>query len=500
MESTPVKITDTILRDAHQSLLATRMRTDDMLPIAEKLDQVGYHSVEMWGGATFDSAMRFLDEDPWERIRKLKAKMPNTPFQMLLRGQNIVGYKHYPDDIVEKFVVLAKRNGIDIFRIFDAVNDVRNMAWAMKVVKREGAHVQASICYTISPVHDIPSYVKMAKELAGLGADSICIKDMAGLISPYVAYDLVSELKKAVDLPIQLHTHYTSGMASSAVLKAVEAGVDVVDTAISSIAGITSQPPTEPIVRILQETPRDTGLDLNLLAEISAYFAEARKHYAKFESGLTGVDVRVLQYQIPGGMLSNLVSQLREQKAEDRYEEVLEEVPRVRAELGYPPLVTPSSQIVGTQATLNVILGERYKVIPEEVKNYVKGMYGRPPAPIDPEVKKRVLGDEEPIDCRPADLIPPGYEKAKEEIGDLARSEEDVISYALFPQVARSFLERRASGSGGQEEIVAAIAAMVAARAAAPARPLEMPSPQMTISPWKIVWRPGRPGWGGLIK
>jgi oxaloacetate decarboxylase alpha subunit len=500
MESTPVRITDTILRDAHQSLLATRMRTDDMLPIAEKLDQVGYHSVEMWGGATFDSAMRFLNEDPWERIRKLKEKMPNTPFQMLLRGQNIVGYKHYPDDIVEKFIVLAKRNGIDIFRIFDAVNDVRNMAWAMKVAKREGAHVQASICYTISPVHDIPSYIEMAKELAELGADSICIKDMAGLISPHVAYELVKRLKEEIDLPIQLHTHYTSGMASAAVLKAVEAGVDVVDTAISSIAGITSQPPTESIVRILQETPRDTGLDLNLLAEISAYFTEARKHYAKFESGLTGVDVRVLQFQIPGGMLSNLVSQLREQKAEDRYEEVLKEVPRVRAELGYPPLVTPSSQIVGTQATLNVILGERYKVIPEEAKNYVKGMYGRPPAPIDPEVKKLVLGDEEPIDCRPADLIPPGYEKAKEEIGDLACSEEDIISYALFPQVARPFLERRASGSGGREEIVAAIAAMVAARAAAPARPLEMPPPQMTISPWKITWRPGRPGWRGLIK
>ena len=507
MESTPVKITDTILRDAHQSLLATRMRTDDMLPIAEKLDQVGYHSVEMWGGATFDSAMRFLNEDPWERIRKLREKMPNTPFQMLLRGQNIVGYKHYPDDIVEKFVMLAKRNGIDIFRVFDALNDVRNMAWAMKMVKREGAHVQASICYTISPVHDIPSYIRMAKELADLGADSICIKDMAGLISPYVACDLVSELKKAVDLPIQLHTHYTSGMASAAVLKAVEAGVDVVDTAISSIAGITSQPPTESIVRILQETPRDTGLDLNLLAEISDYFAEARKHYAKFESGLTGVDVRVLQFQIPGGMLSNLVSQLREQKAEGRYEEVLAEVPRVRAELGYPPLVTPSSQIVGTQATLNVILGERYKLIPEEVKNYVKGMYGRPPAPIDPEVKKLVLGDEEPIDCRPADLIPPGYEKAKKEIGDLARSEEDIISYVLFPQVARPFLERQASVSGGKavllrhrEEIVAAIAAMVAARAAVPVRPLEIPLPQMMVSPWKIAWRPGRPGWGGLIK
>ena len=496
----PVKITDTVLRDAHQSLLATRMRTDDMLPIAGKLDQVGYHSVEMWGGATFDSAMRFLNEDPWERIRKLKERMPRTPFQMLLRGQNIVGYRHYPDDIVEKFVVLARRNGIDIFRIFDALNDVRNMAWAMQVAKREGAHVQAAICYTISPVHDIPSYIKMARELADLGADSICIKDMAGLISPYAAYELVSALKKAVGLPVQLHTHYTSGMASAAVLKAVEAGVDVVDTAISSIAGLTSQPPTESIVRILQETPRDTGLDLNLLAEIADYFAEVRKHYAKFESGLTNVDVRVLQFQIPGGMLSNLVAQLREQKAEDRYEEVLAEVPRVRAELGYPPLVTPSSQIVGTQATLNVILGERYKIVPEEVKNYVKGMYGRPPAPIDPEVKKRVLGDEEPIDCRPADLIPPGYEKAKEEIGDLARSEEDIISYALFPQVARPFLERRASGSGGKEEIVAAIAAMVTTRAAAIPRSAEVSPPPMMISPWKIAWRPGRPGWGGLIR
>jgi len=496
----PVKITDTVLRDAHQSLLATRMRTDDMLPIAGKLDQVGYHSVEMWGGATFDSAMRFLNEDPWERIRKLKERMPRTPFQMLLRGQNIVGYRHYPDDIVEKFVVLARRNGIDIFRIFDALNDVRNMAWAMQVAKREGAHVQAAICYTISPVHDIPSYIKMARELADLGADSICIKDMAGLISPYAAYELVSALKKAVGLPVQLHTHYTSGMASAAVLKAVEAGVDVVDTAISSIAGLTSQPPTESIVRILQETPRDTGLDLNLLAEIADYFAEVRKHYARFESGLTNVDVRVLQFQIPGGMLSNLVAQLREQKAEDRYEEVLAEVPRVRAELGYPPLVTPSSQIVGTQATLNVILGERYKIVPEEVKNYIKGMYGRPPAPIDPEVKKRVLGDEEPIDCRPADLIPPGYEKAKEEIGDLARSEEDIISYALFPQVARPFLERRASGSGGKEEIVAAIAAMVTTRAAAIPRSSEASPPPMMISPWKIAWRPGRPGWGGLIR
>jgi len=343
------------------------------------LDQVGYWSVEMWGGATFDSCLRFLDEDPWERIRLLKRRMPNTPFQMLLRGQNIVGYHHYPDDIVERFIVKAHENGIDIFRIFDALNDTRNMAWAMKVTRRVGAHVQASICHTISPVHDIHGYVKMAKELEELGADSICIKDMAGLITPYVAYELVKRLKAEVDLPIHLHSHCTSGMATAALIKAAEAGVDMVDTAISSLSGLTSHPPTESIVSSLQDTPRGTGLDLNLLAEIAAYFAEVRKRYKTFESGLMGVDVRVLRYQIPGGMLSNLVSQLREQNAEGRYEDVLAEVPRVRAELGYPPLVTPSSQLVGTQATLNVLLGERYKIIPKEVKNYVKGFYGRPP-------------------------------------------------------------------------------------------------------------------------
>ena len=439
----PLRITETVLRDAHQSLLATRMRTEDMLPIAEKLDQVGYWSVEMWGGATFDSCLRFLDEDPWERLRSLKRHMPHTPFQMLLRGQNIVGYHHYPDDIVERFIVRARENGIDVFRIFDALNDTRNMAWAMQVARRVGAHVQASICYTISPVHDIPSYVKMARELEELGADSICIKDMAGLITPYVAYELVRRLKEATDLPIHLHSHGTSGMATAALIKAAEAGVDMVDTAISSLSGLTSNPPTESIVSSLQDTPRDTGLGLNLLAEIAAYFAEVRKRYKTFESGLLGVDVRVLQYQIPGGMLSNLVSQLREQNAEDRYEDVLAEVPRVRAELGYPPLVTPSSQLVGTQATLNVLLGERYKIIPREVKDYIKGFYGRPPAPIASEVKRLAIGDEEPIDCRPADLIPPGYEKAAAEIGDLARSEEDVLSYALYPQVARDFLQRR---------------------------------------------------------
>ncbi len=334
MTSNPIRVCDTILRDAHQSLLATRMRTDDMLPIAPKLDQVGYWSVEMWGGATFDSAMRFLNEDPWVRIRRLKEAMPNTPFQMLLRGQNIVGSRTYPDDGLGRFVARAVVHGIEVFRIFDAVNDVRNMEKAMAFVKREGAHVQASISYTISPVHTIAGYVQTCKQLAGLGADSICIKDMAGMISPYVAYELVGELKSQVGLPVQFHTHYTSGMAMAAALKAIEAGVDIVDTAISALSGLTSQPPTEALVSSLQGTDRDTGLDLNLLAEISAYFSGVRKKYARFESGMQGVDVRVLQYQIPGGMLSNLMSQLREQGAEDRYEEVLAEIPKVRAELG----------------------------------------------------------------------------------------------------------------------------------------------------------------------
>jgi oxaloacetate decarboxylase alpha subunit len=498
MDNNPVRVCDTILRDAHQSLLATRMRTDDMLPIADKLDQVGYWSVEMWGGATFDSAMRFLNEDPWERIRKLKALMPNTPFQMLLRGQNVVGYKHYPDDVLERFVVKAHENGIDVFRIFDALNDVRNMRKAMEIVKREGALAEMSLCYTISPVHNVDTFVEMAHVMEDMGADTLCIKDMAGLLSPYVAYELVGRLKSEIKIPIHLHTHYTSGMAMAAVLKAVEAGVDIVDTAISALAMVTSQPPTETLVRILQESPRATGLDLNLLVEISNYFAEVRKKYAAFESGMKGVDVRVLQFQIPGGMLSNLVSQLREQGAEDRYAEVLEEVPRVREEMGFPPLVTPSSQIVGTQATLNVILGERYKVIPAEIKNYVRGYYGRPPAPIDPEIRKRAIGDEEPIDCRPGDLIEPGMEQARAEIGDLAQSEEDVISYALFPQVARPFLERRKDGGGAKEAMVAAIAAQVVRQfERRPAAAVEKAI--VSASPWKVAWRPQRGRWVGLI-
>ena len=498
MEKQPVRICDTILRDAHQSLLATRMRTDDMLPIAEKLEQVGYWSVEMWGGATFDSAMRFLNEDPWERIRKLKAVMPSTPFQMLLRGQNVVGYKHYPDDVLERFVVKAHENGIDVFRIFDALNDVRNMKKAMEFVKREGAVAEMSLCYTISPVHNVNAFVEMARVMEDMGADTICIKDMAGLLSPYVAYELVSRLKAEVKIPIHLHTHYTSGMAMASVLKAVEAGVDIVDTAISALAMVTSQPPTESLVRILQESSRDTGLDLNLLAEISNYFTEVRKKYAAFESGMKGVDVRVLQFQIPGGMLSNLMSQLREQGAEDRYAEVLQEIPRVREEMGFPPLVTPSSQIVGTQATLNVVLGERYKVIPAEIKNYVRGYYGRPPAPIDPEIKQKAIGDEDPIDCRPADLIPPAFEEARAEIGDLAESEEDVLSYVLFPQVARPFLERRKQGGGAKEALVAAIAAKVLQEhERRPSAAAEEAG--ISLSPWKVAYRPQRGRWGGLI-
>jgi len=499
MNSTPLRLTDTMLRDAHQSLLATRMRTADMLPILDKVDAVGYHSVEMWGGATFDSAMRFLGEDPWERARTLKAHLPHTPCQMLLRGQNLVGYRHYPDDIVERFIVRARANGIAIFRLFDALNDVRNMAWAMTVAKRVGGHVQASICYTTSPVHTLDRFVEMAVELEGMGADSICIKDMAGLITPYEAFELVARLKAVLRVPVQLHTHYTSGMGTSAYLKAVEAGVDVVDTAISSLSLSTSQPPTEAIVSMLKGRPRDTGLDLNLLAQIAEYFAETRKKYAKFEGGVSGVDVRVLQYQIPGGMISNLVAQLREQNALDRYEEVLAEVPRVRAELGYPPLVTPTSQIVGTQATLNVLLGERYKLVPEEVKAYVRGFYGRPPAPVDEQVRRLALGDEQPIDCRPADLLEPGYEKATAEIGDLAQSEEDVLSYALFPQVARTFLERRAKG-GAREEVVAAIAAEVAAqeeqspREAWPEPGRRVAPALIPISMWKLAGRISRGG------
>jgi len=447
MSSNPLEITDTILRDAHQSLLATRMSTGSMLPIADKLEAVGYHSLEMWSGATFDSALRFLKENPWERIRVLRKVIPTTKFQMLLRAQNILGYRHYPDDLVEKFVEHAAINGIDVFRVFDALNDTRNMAWAMECVRKYGGHVQASICYTLSPVHNVDSFVSMAQELKEMGADSICVKDMAALCTPYVAYDLVKRLKEEVGLPVQYHTHNTSGFALAALTKAAEAGVDVVDTAISAIGGGTAQPPTESIVATFRGTERDTGLDLTLLSEIATYFHDVRaEHLPKFETGLKTADIRVLLYQIPGGMLSNLVNQLRQQGAEDRWEEVLAELPRTREDMGYPPLVTPTSQIVGTQAVLNVLMGERYKMIPQEVRDYCRGQYGRPPAEINPELMKKAIGDEEPITCRPADLIEPGFEKAREEIGDLAVNEEDVLSYALFPGPAREFLQLRREG------------------------------------------------------
>ena len=445
-----IMIMDTTLRDAHQSLLATRLKTKDMLPIAEKIEKAGYWSVEMWGGATFDSALRFLHEDPWERIRELKKLMPNTPFQMLLRGQNIVGYRHYADDVVEKFVERAVANGINIMRIFDALNDFRNMETAIKATIKYGGKVEASFCYTLSPAHNNGLFVDMAKRLEDMGADTICIKDMAGLLSPYSAFELISKLKKAVRAPIHLHTHDTSGMATATYLKAIEAGVDIVDTAISSLASGTSQPPTETLVSILKGTKYDTGLDINLLTEIAAYFRNVRKNYKKYESEFTGVDPDVLVYQIPGGMTSNLASQLNEQKALNRMYEVLAEVPRVRKDFGYPPLVTPSSQIVGTQATLNVLTGERYKVITSETKNYLKGLYGKPSAPINEEVRKKAIGDEEFIECRPADLIEPELEKFKKEAGDKAKNDDDLLLYALFPKVALEFFDLREKGKLGE--------------------------------------------------
>ncbi|MBQ2696776.1 MAG: oxaloacetate decarboxylase subunit alpha [Clostridia bacterium] len=442
----PVKITETVLRDAHQSLIATRMTTEAILPIVEKLDKVGYHSLEAWGGATFDSCLRFLNEDPWERLRKIRDCAKNTKLQMLFRGQNILGYKNYADDVVEYFVQKSLSNGIDIIRIFDALNDVRNLECAIKACQKEQGHVQAVVCYTISPVHNIESYVKMAKELEERGANSICIKDMAGLLLPYEAYDLVKAMKETVKIPLQLHTHYTSGVASMTYLKAIEAGIDVVDCAISPLALGTSQPATEPLVKTLQGTPYDTGYDIDLLSEMADYFRPLREEY--LESGLLnpkmlGVDVNTLLYQVPGGMLSNLVSQLKQQGKEDKLEEVLKEVPRVREDLGFPPLVTPTSQIVGTQAVLNVIMGERYKMVTKETKGIVKGEYGKTPVPISEEFAKKIIGDEERITCRPADLIQPELDNLRNDIKEYIEQDEDVLSYALFDQVAVKFFQQR---------------------------------------------------------
>lgn len=441
-----VKITETVLRDAHQSLIATRMKIEDMLPILEKLDKIGYNSLEAWGGATFDACLRFLNEDPWERLRKLKSVAKNTPLQMLLRGQNLLGYKNYADDVVEYFVQKAVANGMDIIRIFDALNDPRNIETAIKACKKEGGHAQGTVCYTISPVHNLELFVKDAKQLVNMGADSICIKDMAGLLTPYVAYELVKAMKENVNVPLQLHTHYTSGVASMTYLKAIEAGVDVIDCAISPMAMGTSQPPTEPMVATLKDTPYDTGLDLGLLSEIADYFRPLKEEYIK--SGLLdvkvmGVDVNTLIYQVPGGMLSNLVSQLKQAGKSDKYEEVLKEVPRVREDFGYPPLVTPTSQIVGTQAVMNVIAGERYKMVPKESKALVKGEYGKTPAPVSEKIQKQILGDEEPITCRPADLISPELENIRSQIKEYIEQDEDVLSYALLPQPAENFFKFR---------------------------------------------------------
>jgi oxaloacetate decarboxylase alpha subunit len=437
-----IKLTEVALRDGHQSLLATRMKTEHMLPIAAKMDKIGYWSVEMWGGATFDSCIRFLNEDPWERVRLLKKAMPRTPFQMLLRGQNLVGYRHYADDLVEKFIDLACDAGIDVFRIFDALNDTRNLETSMKRVRKNGKHAQAAISYTTSPVHKTQLFVDMAKRLEDMGADSICVKDMAGLLPPWPAFELISGIKQAVKLPVHLHTHTTAGLALMTIVKALEAGVDMLDTAISTMSMGTSHSPTETIVAALKGTEYDTGLDLDALIEVGSYFAEVRKEYSAFESAFTGVDVNILKAQLPGGMISNLESQLRQQNAYHRLPEVMEELPKCRKDMGYPPLVTPTSQIVGTQAVLNVLMG-RYKAISKESQALIEGKYGKLPGQLDPELKKLALGDREPITVRPADLIEPEWERLKKEVADKATRDEDVIVFALFPQVAEQYLKKR---------------------------------------------------------
>ncbi len=439
-------ITDTILRDAHQSQAATRMRLEDMLPALKALNEVGYWSVECWGGATFDSCMRFLKEDPWERLRAIRRAMPDTKLQMLFRGQNILGYRHYADDIVDDFVRLSIKNGIDVIRIFDALNDVRNLEQAIKSTKKHGGLCEAALSYTVSPVHNEEYFVNLACELENMGADTICIKDMANLLLPYDAYSLVSAMKKKVKVPIHLHTHNTTGTGDMTYLMAAQAGVDIIDTALSPLANGTSQPSTEAMVATLKGTDRDTGLDLSKLSEAAVHFravAQKLKSEGSLDPKVLNVDPNTLLYQVPGGMLSNLISQLKQAKAEDKYYEVLAEVPRVREDFGYPPLVTPTSQIVGSQAVLNVLSGERYKMVTKESKGLLRGEYGRLPAPVNEEVRKKAIGDEEVITCRPADKLEPELAKQKAEAGELAKCEEDVLSYALFPQVAKTFLAEK---------------------------------------------------------
>ncbi len=442
-----VHITDLVLRDGHQSLIATRMRTEDMLPICGKLDSVGFWSLEAWGGATFDACVRFLREDPWERLRKLRKALPNTRLQMLLRGQNLLGYRHYSDDVVRAFVQKSADNGVDVFRIFDAMNDLRNMQVSIEAVKKAGKHAEGAICYTTSPVHDIPHFVKLAKGLAEMGCDTIAIKDMAGLLTPHTAYDLVKALREATGLPVHTHSHATSGLSHMTHLKAVEAGASIIDTSIGAFAEGASHPTTQSMVAALAGTEYDTGLSLPLLEEISAYFKDVRKKYWQFESEFTGVDTRVLINQVPGGMISNLANQLKEQSALDKMDAVLEEIPRVREDLGYPPLVTPTSQIVGTQAVLNVMTGARYKSITQEVKLYLQGRYGATPGKVNEEVRQLAIGNLDVMSCRPADLIPPELDKLRNEADSLAKTDEDVLTYAMFPELGRTFLQERAAGS-----------------------------------------------------
>ncbi|MCG7200524.1 sodium-extruding oxaloacetate decarboxylase subunit alpha [Marinobacter pelagius] len=447
MTKRKIHITDVILRDAHQSLIATRMRTEDMLPACEWLDQAGYWSLECWGGATFDACVRFLKEDPWERLRTLRKALPNTRLQMLLRGQNLLGYRHYGDDVVEAFVAKAAENGMDVFRIFDALNDVRNLETSIKAVKKAGKHAQGTICYTVSPVHNTDAYLEQAKAMAEMGADSIAIKDMAGLLTPAVTSELVGKLKQTLNLPVFLHSHATSGMAPMCQWAAMEAGVDHIDTALSAFAGGTSHPPTESLAASLHDAGLETGLNLELLDKATRHFREVRKKYHQFESDYNGVDTSVLLSQVPGGMMSNLANQLKEQGALDRIQDVFEEIPRVRKDLGYPPLVTPTSQIVGTQAVINVLAGKRYESITNEVKKYLQGWYGKAPANVDQELQRRAVGKEELVEERPANLIPRELEELRKQVGELATSEEDVLTYAMFPDQAKAYLEQRRDGT-----------------------------------------------------
>ena len=441
-----VGVTETVLRDGHQSLIATRMTTEEMLPILETLDNIGYNALEMWGGATYDACIRFLDEDPWDRLRIIRKKVKNTKLQMLLRGQNLLGYRHYADDVVDEFVDKAVSNGIDVIRIFDASNDMRNIERAIQATKKCGAHAQGTMSYTISPIHTNEVFVELAKEIEQMGADSVCIKDMAGLLDPYNTYKLVKDIKAAISIPLEIHTHATSGLGSLTYMKAIEAGADMIDTALSPFAEGTSQPPTEPIAFAFKGTEYDLGLDLDLLNEASEYFKPIREKYIAnglMDPKLMGVDINTLKYQVPGGMLSNLVSQLKQANAMDKFEEVLKEVPRVREDFGYPPLVTPSSQIVGTQAVLNVVMGERYKMVPKEAKDLVKGMYGKTTIPIKQEVVDKILKGEEQVTCRPADLLEPELEQMKKECAKWMHQEEDVLTKALFPQPAETFFKKR---------------------------------------------------------